>query len=216
MIESISVVGDFNNWDWQIHPMEKDEQGLWQTEVELEPGEYKYKYLVNNEIRLNDPSANLYYPDKNGEVTSVLFISSDGSRMINTQKYEIKLENYSLFSKVLDEAPKQSRRLFILPREDRAVTRLEFSIVEGIHTISVLWYEPGQKLYKAMENILWSPAVKDKNPLVYWFWLELIKGKMTQGLWTLKLFIDGAFLLEDYFEIIYLPNELSDALISKE
>ena len=95
MIENISLVGDFNNWDCQIHPMEKDDQGLWQTEVELEPGEYKYKFLINNEIRLNDPTANLYYPDENGEVTSILVIGSDRARMVNTQKYEIKLENYS-------------------------------------------------------------------------------------------------------------------------
>jgi 1,4-alpha-glucan branching enzyme len=46
--ERVTVVGDFNAWNPEAHPLEKVERGGWQTVIELEEGtSYQYRYLVN-------------------------------------------------------------------------------------------------------------------------------------------------------------------------
>ncbi len=36
--QALSLVGDFNNWDENAHPMQKDESGIWEVEVKNEDG----------------------------------------------------------------------------------------------------------------------------------------------------------------------------------
>jgi len=43
----ISLVGDFNQWDPERHPMKKGKQGRWTKTVCLTPGIYQYKFLVD-------------------------------------------------------------------------------------------------------------------------------------------------------------------------
>jgi 1,4-alpha-glucan branching enzyme len=33
--DSVSWIGDFNDWNPDTHPMQSDENGYWQTEIEL-------------------------------------------------------------------------------------------------------------------------------------------------------------------------------------
>lgn len=53
--ESVSVVGDFNEWDKAANPLKKVSGDLWEGEVFLEPGYYPYKFVINGEF-LNDPN----------------------------------------------------------------------------------------------------------------------------------------------------------------
>ncbi|MCL6526341.1 MAG: isoamylase early set domain-containing protein [Thermaceae bacterium] len=48
-----SVLGDFNDWSPQQHPM-RQENGRWRVAVALEPGEYQFRYLVNGTEWYND------------------------------------------------------------------------------------------------------------------------------------------------------------------
>jgi len=42
---SISLRGSFNSWgEW---PMEEQPDGTWSITVDLEPGEYQYKFYIN-------------------------------------------------------------------------------------------------------------------------------------------------------------------------
>jgi 1,4-alpha-glucan branching enzyme len=43
----VFLVGDFNNWDVQKHPMKKEENGVWKKITLLLPGRYEYKFLVD-------------------------------------------------------------------------------------------------------------------------------------------------------------------------
>lgn len=53
--ESASLVGDFNGWNPQAHPMRKGEDGRWRVSAELETGrEYQFRYLVNAQEWHND------------------------------------------------------------------------------------------------------------------------------------------------------------------
>jgi chromosome partitioning protein len=45
--KEVIVVGDFNNWNPEGHPLEKDHEGLWKVRLNLAPGKYEYKLLVD-------------------------------------------------------------------------------------------------------------------------------------------------------------------------
>jgi hypothetical protein len=53
---TVSVVGDFNDWDVQAAPMTR-ENGVWSTTLPLVPGRHVYAFVVNSERWLADPRA---------------------------------------------------------------------------------------------------------------------------------------------------------------
>jgi hypothetical protein len=52
----VQLVGVFNGWDPMANPMRRDALGDWSTVIELQPGEHRYRFLVDGEWR-DDPSA---------------------------------------------------------------------------------------------------------------------------------------------------------------
>lgn len=54
---SVSLVGDFNNWDLHSHPMNKGKDGVWKAELTLKPGEYQFRYFVDGHYWVNDDKA---------------------------------------------------------------------------------------------------------------------------------------------------------------
>ncbi|MBN1587036.1 MAG: PilZ domain-containing protein [Candidatus Omnitrophica bacterium] len=52
---SVSVAGDFNGWDARSLPLTRTEDGVWKTVLELEPGSYQYRLLVDGQW-MNDPN----------------------------------------------------------------------------------------------------------------------------------------------------------------
>jgi 1,4-alpha-glucan branching enzyme len=43
----VHLAGEFNNWDPESLPLEKDDEGFWKAELRLAPGRYEYKLLVD-------------------------------------------------------------------------------------------------------------------------------------------------------------------------
>ncbi len=56
--EAISVFlsGDFNQWSTSSHPLRKGRGGEWTIAVNLGPGTYQYRFIVDGEWQ-NDPSS---------------------------------------------------------------------------------------------------------------------------------------------------------------
>lgn len=50
---SVSLAGDFNNWNADRHPLKKMPGGFWEKTVMLPPGRYEYKYLIDGKWRLD-------------------------------------------------------------------------------------------------------------------------------------------------------------------
>ena len=44
---SVSLLGDFNEWDPEKHVMKKGKNGIWKAEVKLSPGEYQFLYFAD-------------------------------------------------------------------------------------------------------------------------------------------------------------------------
>ena len=52
--KKVSLGGDFNNWDTLANPMKMDKNGIWKVTVNLKPGRYEYRFLVDEKWE-NDP-----------------------------------------------------------------------------------------------------------------------------------------------------------------
>jgi hypothetical protein len=56
--EGVFVVGDFNDWDENSHPMKKKRDGVFYLEMELPLGrDYQFRYRTDQNVWLNDPEA---------------------------------------------------------------------------------------------------------------------------------------------------------------
>ncbi len=70
----VNVIGSFNNWDPSATPMKKGPEGTWRTTLYLPPGKYSYKFLIDDNTRITDPSAGRNEPDGFGGYNSILIV----------------------------------------------------------------------------------------------------------------------------------------------
>lgn len=174
----------------------------WVIEKSFPPGEHHYAFLVNGNLKLNDPMANMYAPDDQEKIWSVLLIDSKGQRLYNNTQYTTHIETYTLTSHVTDQKGIPSKKAFNRLTDDKVAARLTFKKVTGLHNVTLAWYKPNGSLHQWSEQFLLEPENPDE-PIDLWFWMNL-KGEkriLQSGSWILKLFIDGAFILEDAFTI---------------
>lgn len=47
--KEVILMGDFNNWDPNVHPMRSDGNGIWNRTLMIPPGRYEYKFLVDGQ-----------------------------------------------------------------------------------------------------------------------------------------------------------------------
>ena len=52
--QQVVLMGDFNNWNPETHPMKKYGNGIWKKMVTLPPHQYEYKFLIDGEWK-EDP-----------------------------------------------------------------------------------------------------------------------------------------------------------------
>ena len=67
------LVGDFNSWDEKKHIMKKDNKGRWTKIVNLPPGRYEYKFLVDGQWQ-NDPGNDQMVPNSFGSLNNILTV----------------------------------------------------------------------------------------------------------------------------------------------
>ena len=73
--ESVSVVGNFNEWNAEAAPLKKLKNGTFKTTLDLESeNSYEYKYVVDGQY-INDESADAYaWNDYAGGENSVVSV----------------------------------------------------------------------------------------------------------------------------------------------
>jgi 1,4-alpha-glucan branching enzyme len=69
--QEVLLMGDFNDWSSEKHPMQRDENGIWNKTVMLLPGNYEYKFLVDGQWR-EDPANDRLRPNRFGTYNSVI------------------------------------------------------------------------------------------------------------------------------------------------
>lgn len=55
-LKSISVVGQFNDWDADSTAMLEVSPGVWAVSLRLRPGVYEYQFILNGTERVTDPT----------------------------------------------------------------------------------------------------------------------------------------------------------------
>jgi len=69
----VSLAGEFNDWSPDADPMEKGEDGIWRATIELDPGRYEYKFVVDG-TWMEDPENPEMVPDPYGGSNSVITV----------------------------------------------------------------------------------------------------------------------------------------------
>ena len=71
--DHVVVLGDFNDWSSPT-PMKRRKDGSHSATVRLDPGRYRFRYLLDGSRWENDWSADAYEPNGYGSDDSVLVI----------------------------------------------------------------------------------------------------------------------------------------------
>ena len=69
--QQVILMGDFNQWNPETHPMRKDAKGIWRKTVMIFPGRYEYRFWVDGEWS-NDPSNHLRCPNCFGSENNII------------------------------------------------------------------------------------------------------------------------------------------------
>jgi 1,4-alpha-glucan branching enzyme len=72
---TVSLVGDFNDWDPHATPLRPASDSLWSVVVPLRPGRYRYTFVVDGTRWSRDPSAPRALEDDFGTPTSVITVA---------------------------------------------------------------------------------------------------------------------------------------------
>ena len=71
--QTACVVGEFNDWNVEAHPMTRGEDGSFSVTVALKVGQaYRFRYLIDGERWENDWTADAYVPNPFGGDDSVV------------------------------------------------------------------------------------------------------------------------------------------------
>jgi len=75
VLNSVSVVGQFNDWDRAAFPLKLESDGkTWSGQFPIAPGVYQYLFVENGDRWIADPTAPPA-PDANGNINSLLIVS---------------------------------------------------------------------------------------------------------------------------------------------
>ncbi len=69
--QNVSLAGNFNNWNVKSHSLKKDSKGMWKISIDLMPGRYEYRFIVDGEWQ-NDPNCNTCVPNSVGSENCML------------------------------------------------------------------------------------------------------------------------------------------------
>jgi hypothetical protein len=73
---SVSVAGDFSDWQPAFSLEDSDGDGVWTARVPVEPGVYAYMFLVDETRWQTDPNAGRYQDDGFGNQNAVLAVGA--------------------------------------------------------------------------------------------------------------------------------------------
>jgi len=72
---TVTLAGDFNNWDKVVLPLKRAADGSWETTISLDAGkEYLFRYLLDGQKWENDWNADKYVPSPFGDSDNSVII----------------------------------------------------------------------------------------------------------------------------------------------
>jgi 1,4-alpha-glucan branching enzyme len=71
---SVNVAGEFNDWKPDDIALTKGDDGIWRATLDLKPGKYQYKFIINGQDWIEDPANPDKVADPYGGYNSVLTV----------------------------------------------------------------------------------------------------------------------------------------------
>jgi hypothetical protein len=82
-IQSVSVVGTFNDWYEKGYEMRRDSsKSVWTLVLQLPAGRYEYAFVLNGQKLIPDPQAEFYADDGFGNQNAVLIVGNHNDKAI--------------------------------------------------------------------------------------------------------------------------------------
>ena len=73
--ETVSVLGEFNDWDPKANPLKLRKNGTYSTTVSVKAGDsYRFRYLADGDQWLNDEEADDQAVNRFGSLDSILAV----------------------------------------------------------------------------------------------------------------------------------------------
>ena len=70
--KNVYLIGDFNNWNPYSHPMQRNERGWWEIEVDLPHGQYSYRFIVDGKHTVDPMGRNIRHDRFDRELTRLI------------------------------------------------------------------------------------------------------------------------------------------------
>lgn len=84
------VVGEFNNWSYLATPMKKLKNGTFVVTIELPIGrEYQFRYLLDNQVWINDLDADRFVPTPFGDSENCVLTTYDDTHLESIKAYQL-------------------------------------------------------------------------------------------------------------------------------
>lgn len=194
-INKVEMIICDENWDEQLILMNYNNNS-WFRELNTNNKRVVYRYRINDGIiSMNDPDADYYIKDSSMVVWSV----REFKDCKDEKKANLNIKEYIITDRVMNSISKYySKKQFVNNDIAKIAIGTKVENIKGIHSISVIWYQPDGRIYRLDERTIES----EENVIAeVWFWMNTndMKGDFYKGIWTLEVFLDGRSVIKDNF-----------------
>lgn len=153
----------------------------------------KYKFVVNDIIRLNDPAANVYAYDSNWEVWS---IPSGDTR----SRTESKLGGYVTADRITNSVRTTARKTeYVYDKPLNIYTGVLLQGIAGLHSVTYICYQPDGNVYMIEEDSIGQFETGSFDyEVVFKNRISRIQGRNAEGTWLIQIYLDGKCIVKDY------------------
>lgn len=164
----------------------------WELESHIEVT--RYKYVINDVIRLNDPATNQYVYDEKWEVWSV-----PNRDTLNTPY----LSDYNISSGLANGVNGSIRKTeYVYDRPIDVYIGVDICKVKGLHTLTYICFQPNGMIYMIEESSMGQFEQSEADyEVVFKNRIKNIQGRYAEGMWTYQVYLDGKRIIKDYFVV---------------
>ena len=168
----------------------------WIADVSLDDGEYIYKLMINEGLKINDINAYDYKKWRADEVWSVLKIQ-DG-QVVKGNHTDISVSGYSM-SPGIKCGQYLSNRCFSPKVDERYSISIDLEGLSHIHSVTAVWYREDGSIYHMGEKDIECPDGEYTYKANVVFWMDVPKEITNNNNWTVEIYVDGKKMITDYF-----------------
>jgi hypothetical protein len=196
--KKVAVVGDFNNWHPYVHLLKKKNQ-QWSIDLNLAKGTYYYKFLIDDQLWINDPQADFYFNDGKGALNSVIKVNKDNSLTPNND-----------YGVITDICLNNSFNKQVLMKKVKTIDQNTFNISSGqvfvYHSIkdfvgevelSYVWCTPDLRVYDCESTLITGTEGEQR----LYSSISLKGEDIRPGLWKLFILLNGSLIVKKEFRL---------------